>query len=117
MRSGLRYQGIYKFLLVMRKATLPWLLGFMKLTLAAVLFFGSSKSSDVDFFDIVDQTTAEYLAAERRGRNLGRSGGSSAAVISPPRNNKYLEASTQIIKGKMVRLLRVYLMHIKPLKN
>lgn len=88
----------------MRKATLPWLLGFMKLTLAAILFFGSSKSSDVDFFDIVDQTTAEYLTAERRGRNLGRSGGSSAAVISPPRNNKYLEASMQIIKGKMIRL-------------
>ena len=101
----------------MRKATLPWLLGFIKLTLAATLFFGSSKSSDVDFFDIVDQTTAEYLTAERRGRNLGRRGGSSAAVISPPRNNKYLEASMQIIKGKMVRLLRVYLMHIKPLKN
>lgn len=99
MRSGLRDQGIYKSLLVMRKATLTWLLGFMKFTLAAILFFRSSKSSDVDFFDIVDQTTAEYLTAERRGRNLGRSGGSSAAVISPPRNNKYLEASMQIIKG------------------
>lgn len=98
----------------MRKATLPWLLGFIKLTLAAILFFGSSKSSDVDFFDIVDQTTAEYLTAERRGRNLARSGGSSAAVHSPPRNNKYLEASMLIIKGKMVRLLGVHLMHIKP---
>ena len=108
MRSGLGDQGIYKSLLVMRKATLPWLLGFMKLTLLAILFFGSSKSSDADFFDIVDQMTAEYLTAERRGRNLGRKGGSSAAVISPPRNNKYLEASMQIIKGKMVRLLRVY---------
>ena len=179
MRSGLGDQGIYKSLLLMRKATLPWLLGFMKLTLLAILFFGSSKSSDADFFDIVDQMTAEYLTAEKRKNDFGRSGGSSAAVtsppknnkyleaqsvdssgmvipplyhqyyrasthwrgnssalrsqflkslrlsderqrgtvMSPPRNNKYLEASMQIIKGKMVRLSRVHLKHPKPLQK
>ena len=50
-----------------------------------------------DFFDILDQTTAEYLMSDKK--NLQRSSG---AAISPPRNNKYLEASIQIIRGKIV---------------
>lgn len=75
----------------MRKVTL---LGFVALA-AAVLLLDLSEGAG-DFFEIVDQTTAEYLAGDNN--KLHRS--SSGAAISAPRNNKYLEASMQIIRGE-----------------
>lgn len=57
-----------------------------------------------DFFEILDRTTAEYLMDESDDNNLGKNlhRSSSSAAISAPRNNKYLEASMQIIRGKEV---------------
>ena len=67
---------------------------FVALTLAAILL-GLSEGSNVDFFHILDQTTAEFLLDG--SNHFGRS---SSAAILKPRNNKYLEASMQIIRGK-----------------
>lgn len=66
---------------------------FVALTLAAILL-GLSEGSNVDFFHILDQTTAEFLLDG--SNHFGRS---SSAAILKPRNNKYLEASMQIIRG------------------
>lgn len=76
----------------MKKVTL---LGIAALA-ASVLLIGFSEGAAGDFFEILDQTTAEYLMSDNE--NLQRS--SSSAAVSGPRNNKYLGASMQIIRGK-----------------
>ena len=75
----------------MKKATV-----IIYIALAAVFLFGDSSEGTVDFFDILDRETAEFLQGGKK--TLHRS--SSAAAISSPRNNKYLGASMQIIRGK-----------------
>ena len=75
----------------MKKVTV---LGIVVLT-ATVLLLDFSEGAE-DFFQILDQTTAEYLMSE--SENLHRS---SSGAVTGPRNNKYLEASMQIIRGKV----------------
>ena len=69
-------------------------LGIVALT-ASVLLLDFSEGAG-DFFQILDQTTAEYLMNDKNV-NLQRS---SSGAVTGPRNNKYLEASMQIIRGK-----------------
>lgn len=76
----------------MKKVTV---LGIVVLT-ATVLLLDFSEGAG-DFFQILDQTTAEYLMSDRDNANLHRS---SSGAVTGPRNNKYLEASMQIIRGK-----------------
>lgn len=78
----------------MKKATL---LPFTVLV-ALVLSLDFSESAG-DFFSILDQETAEYLAKDGTVK-LHRS---SSGAVPAPRNNKYLEASMQIIRGKIVQ--------------
>ena len=80
----------YSFLLAMMKVTV---LSIVVLTAAALLDFSEGAG---DFFQILDQTTAEYLMSDNNA-NLHRS---SSGAVTGPRNNKYLEASMQIIRGK-----------------
>ena len=82
----------------MKKVTLLSIVVFAAIVL---LLDFSEGTEDLDFFEILDKTTAEYLLGERTESNhLHRSTGSSAAAISAPRNNRFLEASMQIIRGK-----------------
>ena len=69
-------------------------LGIVVLT-ASVLLLDFSEGAG-DFFQILDQTTAEYLMSDNNA-NLQRS---SSGAVTGPRNNKYLEASMQIMRGK-----------------
>lgn len=78
----------------MKKATL---LPFTVLV-ALVLSLDFSESAG-DFFSILDQETAEYLTKDGTVK-LHRS---SSGAVPAPRNNKYLEASMQIIRGKIVQ--------------
>lgn len=64
--------------------------------LAAIVLLLDVSEGAGDFFQILDETTAEYLMGD--SEKLHRS--SSGAAMTGPRNNKYLEASMQIIKGK-----------------
>ena len=64
--------------------------------LIAFVFLLDFSESAGDFFQILDQTTAEYLMSDSTLK-LHRS--SSGAAVTGPRNNKYLEASMQIIRG------------------
>ena len=75
----------------MKKVTV---LGIVALA-ASVLLLDFSEGVG-DFFQILDQTTAEYLMSDNTLK-LHRS--SSGAAVTGPRNNKYLEASMQIIRG------------------
>jgi len=75
----------------MKKVTV---LGIVALA-ATVLLLDFSEGAG-DFFQILDLTTAEYMMGD--SAKLHRS--SSAAATTGPRNNKYLEASMQIIRGK-----------------
>ena len=75
----------------MKKATV-----IILIALASAVFLFDSSEGNVDFFDILDRETAEFLQGGKK--ILHRS--SSAAAISSPRNNKYLGASMQIIRGK-----------------
>jgi len=68
-------------------------LSIVVLTASALLDFSEGAG---DFFQILDQTTAEYLMRDNNA-NLQRS---SSGAVTGPRNNKYLEASMQIIRGK-----------------
>lgn len=78
----------------MKKVTLLTIVVFA----AIVLLLDFSKGTG-DFFEILDRTTAEYLISEStESKHLHRS--TSSAAISAPRNNKFLEASMQIIRGK-----------------
>jgi len=79
----------------MKKVTV---LGIVALA-ATVLLFDFSEGAG-DFFHILDQTTAEYLMGD--SIKLYRS--SSGAAMTGPRNNKYLEASMQIIRGNKAML-------------
>ena len=78
-------------LLAMKKATV-----MIHIALASAVFLFDSSAGSVDFFDILDRETAEFLQGGKK--LLHRS--NSAAAISSPRNNKYLGASMQIIRGK-----------------
>lgn len=73
----------------------------MKVTVLSIVVLTASALLDFtegagDFFQILDQTTAEYLMRDNNV-NLQRS---SSGAMTGPRNNKYLEASMQIIRGK-----------------
>ena len=72
------------------------MLGIAVLT-ASVLLLDLSEGAG-DFFQILDQTTAEYLMSD--SLTLHRSSSGAAVTGHGPRNNKYLEASMQIIRGK-----------------
>lgn len=74
----------------MKKATFS----LTALALAVILFDFAEGSED--FFNILDQKATEYLHDGEK--NLHRS---SSAAVSGPRNNKYLEASMQIMRGKI----------------
>ena len=84
----------------MKKATV---LGIVVLTASLVLLDFSEGAGD--FFQILDQTTAEYLMSDS-ALKLHRS--SSAAAVTGPRNNKYLEASMQIIRGKAMHFVFLF---------
>ena len=84
----------------MRKATV---LGIVVLTASLVSLDFSEGAGD--FFQILDQTTAEYLMSDS-ALTLHRS--SSAAAVTGPRNNKYLEASLQIIRGKAMHFVFLF---------
>lgn len=94
MHLSYNHQYTRNSTLAMKKATM------MSYIAVLVVILTDLSEGSVDFFDIVDQTTAEFLQGYRKG--LHRS--SSAAAISAPRNNKYLEASMQIIRGKIREL-------------
>lgn len=81
----------------MKKVTLLSIVVFAAIVL---LLDCSEGNGDLDFFEILDKTTAEYLLGEStENKQLHRSTGSSAAAVSAPRNNRFLEASMQIIRG------------------
>ena len=84
----------------MKKATV---LGIVVLTASLVLLDFSEGAGD--FFQILDQTTAEYLMSDS-ALTLHRS--SSASAVTGPRNNKYLEASMQIIRGKAMHFVFLF---------
>ena len=86
----------------MKKATV---LGIVVLTASLVLLDFSEGAGD--FFQILDQTTAEYLMSDT-ALKLHRSSSSSAAAVTGPRNNKYLEASMQIIRGKAMPFIFLF---------
>lgn len=93
----------------MKKVTV---LGIVVLT-ATVLLFDFSEGAG-DFFQILDQTTAEYLMSDRDNGNLHRS---SSGAVTGPRNNKYLEASMQIIRGKAMFFSSSFLCGFRTVKK
>lgn len=93
----------------MKKVTV---LGIVVLT-ATVLLFDFSEGAG-DFFQILDQTTAEYLMSDRENANLHRS---SSGAVTGPRNNKYLEASMQIIRGKAMFFSSSFLCGFRTVKK
>lgn len=93
----------------MKKVTV---LGIVVLA-ASVLLRDFSEGAG-DFFHILDQTTAEYLMSDS-ALKLDRS--SSGAAVTGPRNNKYLEASMQIIRGKVLCFLFLWFCAVKTVQN
>ena len=88
----------------MKKATV---LGIVVLTASLVLLDFSEGAGD--FFQILDQTTAEYLMSDTALKlHRSSSSSSSAAAVTGPRNNKYLEASMQIIRGKAMPFIFLF---------
>ena len=86
----------------MKKAVV---LSYIALAAMTVVLLDSSEGA-VDFFEIVDRKTAEIFASERT--TSGRSSPLHTA-ISGPRNNKYLKASMQIIRGENWQWLSILL--------